>query len=183
MSKPVAPVAAEWTRPEPQDGQTPPARLPWPFQPDAALPAVPAVLDPEECPPDAADRIRATAGRGGSLKALHALFGVTADVFKRWMDDDPGLRRAFDEGKEHERETLHRVMYEAAIFKRDLSAAQFLLKTRHGYREQEPEDSRNSVRIIFNLPAAAPDMKTYVEQAQIQGLPDKPRRTAVIDHE
>lgn len=142
----------------------------------------PAVVS-DGAPADAAERIRAVACKGGSLKGLHALFGVTAGEFKRWMDDDPGLRKAFDEGKELEREALHRTLYDAAIYRKDLSAAQFLLKTRHGYREQEPEDTRNSVRIIFNIPAAAPDVKTYIEQAALQEAVAKPRRPLVIDHE
>lgn len=123
------------------------------------------------------------AAKGGTLKGLHALFGVSADEMKRWMDEDPDLRKAFDEGKEQEREALHRTLYDAATLKRDLNAAQFLLKTRHGYREQEPEDTRNSVRIVFNLPAAAPDLKTYVEQNEQRGPSLLPRAPLVIDHE
>jgi hypothetical protein len=138
---------------------------------------------PGAAPADAAERIKAIAAKGGSLKGLHALFGVTADVLKHWMDADPGLRKAFDEGKELEREALHRTLYDAATLKRDLTAAQFLLKTRHGYREQEAEDSRNSVRIVFNLPAAAPDMKTYVEQNGTRNAIPMPRAPKVIDHE
>ena len=134
-------------------------------------------------PADAGDRIRALAAKGSTLKGLPALFGVAADEFKRWMDDDPGLRKAYDEGKEEEREALHRTLYEAATYKRDLNAAQFLLKTRHGYRETEPEDNRNAVRIVFNLPAAAPDMKTYIEQNGTRDAMPLPRAPAVIDHE
>jgi hypothetical protein len=108
---------------------------------------------------------------------------VTADELKRWMDEDPSLRKAYDEGKELEREALHRTLYDAATLKRDLNAAQFLLKTRHGYRETEPEDNRNSVRIVFNLPAAAPDMKTYIEQNGTREAVPLPRAPSVIDHE
>lgn len=179
MPKPTASAALEWARPEP----VAPAPTPWITGPQALPAPIAEPLDPDQCPPDAAERVRAIASRGGSLKGLPALFGAAPDLFKRWMDDDPSLRKAFDEGKEQEREALHRTMYEAAIFKRDLSAAQFLLKTRHGYREQEPEDARNSVRIIFNLPAAAPDLKTYVEHATLLGIGAKPRKPAVIDHE
>ena len=147
-----------------------------------ALP-VPVANASDAAPADAAERIRAVAAKGGTLKGLHALFGVSADEMKRWMDEDPGLRKAFDEGKEQEREALHRTLYDAATLKRDLNAAQFLLKTRHGYREQEPEDTRNSVRIVFNLPAAAPDLKTYVEQNEQRGPSLLPRAPLVIDHE
>ena len=138
---------------------------------------------PDVVPADAAERIRTVAAKGGTLKGLHALFGVAADVFKQWIDADPGLRKAFDKGKEQEREALHRTLYDAATLKRDLNAAQFLLKTRHGYRETEPEDTRNSVRIVFNLPAAAPDLKTYVEQNEQRSPLTLPRAPLVIDHE
>jgi len=138
---------------------------------------------PVLAPPDAAARIATYAAKGGSLKVLHALFGVAGEELKRWMDADPCLRKAFDEGKEQEREALHRTIYDAAVYKRDLGAAQFLLKTRHGYREQEPEDNRNSVRVIFNIPAAAPDLKTYVEHNGKRQAVPLPRAPVVIDHE
>ena len=114
---------------------------------------------------------------------MHTLFSVLTDTFKRWLDADPRLRQAFEEGKEIERESLHRTLYEAAIYKRDLNAAQFLLKARHSYREQEPEDNRNKVSITFNIPAAAPDLKTYIDgNAKLEpvALPRAPR---VIEHD
>ena len=177
-ARPRAPEAPAWGAP------TAPAA---PIRP-AAPPARPVMPRPvaaasDAAPVDAVERIRAVAAKGGTLKGLHALFGVSADVMKRWMDENPGMRKAFDEGKEQEREALHRTLYDAATLKRDLNAAQFLLKTRHGYREQEPEDTRNSVRIVFNLPAAAPDLKTYVEQNEQRGPSLLPRAPLVIDHE
>ena len=81
-----------------------------------------------------------------------------------------------------EREALHRTLYDAATVKRDLYAAQFLLKTRHGYREQEPEDTRNSVRIVFNLPAAAPDPATYMEQVLEDTAVVMPKAPKVLGH-
>ncbi len=176
----------------------PPMKSPWRVddsqpQQGAALPAPvsapPAPAPPPHQPPahsapsDAPERIRASASKGGNLKALHVLFGVNADQLKVWMDADPGLRRAFDEGEQMEREALHRTLYEAAIYKRDQSAAQFLLKTRHGYREKEPEDSRNRVNITFNIPAAAPDLKTYNENNSKREVVQLPRAPRVIEHE
>lgn len=172
--------------PPPAPKRAPPAP-PWgvpaelvsaPTAPAAPAPTVSA----DSAPSDAAERIRASASKGGTLKGLHALFGVDSDTFKRWMDADAGLRRAFDEGKEQEREALHRTIYEQAIFKRDLNAAQFLLKTVHGYKEKEPEESRNSVRIVFNVPAAAPDIKTYTEQVIGGSAVAVPRAPKVLDH-
>lgn len=168
-------------------------RAPAPPPPAALVPAVvSASLAPpppapapgaDSAPSDAHERIRAAASKGGSLKALHTLFSVSADTFKRWLDADPGLRKAYDEGRELEREALHRTLYEAAIYKRDLNAAQFLLKSRHGYKETEPEDNRNKVSITFNIPAAAPDLKTYVEQNGKLEVISLPRAPRVIEHE
>lgn len=160
-----------------------PGAVPRVVSPPPAPPPPPPEVSSDGPPSDAAERIRVAASRGGSLKAMHTLFGVPADTFKRWLDAVPGLRQAFDEGKEMEREALHRTLYEAALYKRDLNAAQFLLKSRHSYREQEPDDSRNKVNITFNIPAAAPDLKTYVEQNGKLEAVALPRAPRVIEHE
>lgn len=152
--------------------------------PPIAPPPPPPAASADSPPGDAAARIRAAASKGGSLKALHTLFSVSSDTFKQWLDADPSLRQAFDEGKELEREALHRTLYEAAIYKRDLNAAQFLLKTRHqGYREAEAEDSRNRVNVTFVIPAAAPNIKTYVEVNDKLAAVPLPRPPRVIEHE
>jgi hypothetical protein len=113
----------------------------------------------DSAPHDAHERIRAAAAKGGSLKALHTLFSVPADSVKRWLDADASLRKAYDEGVELEREALHRTLYEAAIYKRDLNAAQFLLKHRHNYVQAvAPSKSRVDVNVnarggVMVLPA------------------------------
>lgn len=87
----------------------------------------------DSAPSDAGERIRAAASRGGSLKAMHALFGVLPETFAGWLKADPSLRKACEEGIELERQALHRTLYDAAVLKKDLNAAQFLLKHHHGY--------------------------------------------------
>lgn len=159
------------------------AAMPAPVTAPQAPPPPQLAARADSAPSDAAERVRASASKGGNLKALHVLFGVTSDEFKAWMDADPALRKGFDEGKEIEREALHRTIYEQAIYKRDINAAQFLLKSRHNYREQEPEDSRNRVNITFNIPAAAPDLKTYIERNGTLEAVALPRAPRVIDHE
>lgn len=175
------PVKVPWrvADAQPQQAVALPAPVSAPVAP--APPLLPARAD--SAPSDAPERIRASASKGGNLKALHVLFGVSSDELKVWMDADSGLRKAFDEGKELEREALHRTIYEQAIYKRDINAAQFLLKSRHNYREQEPEASRNRVNITFNIPAAAPDLKTYIEQNGRREAVPLPRAPRVIDHE
>ena len=119
-----------------------PARAPDPppWAPSPAVVSAPTAAQPQRppvatdsAPSDAGERIRAAASRGGSLKAMHALFGVPPQTFADWLKADPSLRKACEEGVELERQALHRTLYDAAIYKRDLNAAQFLLKHHHGY--------------------------------------------------
>lgn len=109
-------------------------------------------------PPDAARIIQAAAADGFTKTGVAMLMGVNLDVLRRWMDEDPSLKEAFDFGRETERRTLHNVLYRAATEgtgKDALIASMFLLKSRHGYKEGEAIDSQNSrVQIEIKLPGA-----------------------------
>jgi hypothetical protein len=79
---------------------------------------------------------------------MHAVFGVSPAIFAGWLKDDPSLRKACDEGMELERQALHRTLYDAAVLKKDLNAAQFLLKHHHGYAPAAaPTKSRLDVNV------------------------------------
>ena len=61
---------------------------------------------------------------------------------------DPSLRKACEEGAELERQALHRTLYDAAVLKKDLNAAQFLLKHRHNYvQATSPSTGRVDVNV------------------------------------
>lgn len=105
-------------------------------------------------PADAAERIRELAANGHSLLGVAVGLGTSVATFNRWIDEDATLKDAFDEGREKERHTLHNMLYKAAIEGGNPTAAMFLLKARHGYREGAETDAGNRVSINFTLPGA-----------------------------
>ena len=139
-------------------------------QPDRAAPGpagVPAKARPrppvpprKHPPPDAAERIRALAADGWSVRGIAAHLGVGQDLLRdRWFVDHAELREAMELGREDERHTLHNRLYRIATEgtgKDAAIAAMFLLKARHGYREGDQQEQANRVAITFNIPAATP---------------------------
>ena len=116
---------------------------------------------PRKAPPsDAAQRIQAAAADGFTIPGVAMTLGVNTEVLKRWFDEFPEFKQAFEFGRETERRTLHNVLYRAATEgtgKDALIAAMFLLKARHGYKEGEPVGEQNSrVQIDIKLPGALP---------------------------
>jgi hypothetical protein len=105
-------------------------------------------------PAGAAARIEALAADGFSVLGVARALGTSADTFRRWLDEVPALREAFDAGRETERHCLHNMLYRQAMEKGNASAAMFLLKARHGYREGDQNDGGNRVQITFTLPGA-----------------------------
>lgn len=126
----------------------------------------------DSAPSDAHERIRAAASRGGSLEAMHAVFGVSPAKFSEWLKADPSLRKACDEGVELERQALHRTLYDAAVLKKDLNAAQFLLKHHHGYA---PATSPTNSSLNVNVNARGGVMilppETTLEEWEKQAAP------------
>lgn len=105
-------------------------------------------------PADAADKIRALASDGFSVIGVAHGMGVGKDAFARWLNENPALQEAFDEGREMERRALHNQLYRMAMEDKHASAAMFLLKARHGYREGDQGDQGNRVNINIALPGA-----------------------------
>lgn len=126
---------------------------------------------PKQPPADAAERIRIAAAGGANLRGVAIACGVGVEAFNRWLGEAPELRDAFDDGREHERRTLHNVLYRAATEgsgKDALIAAMFLLKARHGYREGDQQEQANRVNVTFNIPAAMP-MADFIEVSDADG--------------
>jgi hypothetical protein len=105
-------------------------------------------------PADAAERIRALAADGFSVIGVAHGLGVGKDAFNRWLVDHPDLKDAFDEGREAERHALHNLLYRQAMEQGNATAAMFLLKARHGYREGDQSESGNRVNVTIALPGA-----------------------------
>ncbi len=115
-------------------------------------------------PVDAAERIEALAADGFSLDGVARKLGTNRDTLTQWFDDDQTLRDAFDAGREHERHTLHNVLYRLAVEGNDKIAAMFLLKARHSYIEGDRHETGNRVSINFTLPGALKPEQFVIEQ-------------------
>ena len=117
-------------------------------------PRLPTGRPPKLPPEGAAQRIEALAADGFSVLGVARSLGTSADTFRRWLDEVPALREAFEAGREKERRALHNMLYRQAMEEGNSSAAMFLLKARHGYREGDQNEAGNRVQITFALPGA-----------------------------
>lgn len=112
-------------------------------------PAVAAML-----PVNTPDRIRALAADGFSMVGVAASLGVSPKTLGRWIEENPELQDALDQGRETERRALHNKLFRLAMEKDNAPAAMFLLKARHGYREGDQSDHGNRVNVNIALPGA-----------------------------
>lgn len=109
---------------------------------------------PIAAPPDAAERITALAADGFSVLGVANRMGVAKETFARWLDADPDLKEAFDRGRENERHALHNLLYRQAMEQGNATAAMFLLKARHGYKEGDQGEQGGRVSVTIALPGA-----------------------------
>lgn len=107
-------------------------------------------LPPQWC----AAETRALAATGHNVRGIAAYFGVSTETFNRWMEEDAEIAEQFAAGRDQERMVLHNALFVQATQKGNSSAAMFLLKARHGYREGDQSDQSNRVQVVFNLPGA-----------------------------
>lgn len=124
------------------------------------------------------DKLRRWAADGAPQKVMARRLGVSAETLRKWLDENPRLRAAYDEGVEAE----HQLLREALFRQLDKSPtpAIFLLKTRHGYCEGDMTGLANKVQVTFNLPGAAP--KDQWAQI-IEAKPIKPTKPKRLTHE
>ena len=122
---------------------------------------------PKPIPPDADTIIKAMAADGFSLVGIASRLGIGKDLLREWFGREPKLQEAFDAGREDERHSLHNMLYKEAMEKGNATAAMFLLKSRHGYREGADAEQPNRVSITFNLPGAMP-MAEFIKGATIE---------------
>lgn len=105
-------------------------------------------------PADAAQLIRDLAADGWTIVGVANRLGVVKETFRRWLDEDPELQDAFDAGREAERYALHNMLYRQAMESGNATAAMFLLKARHGYKEGDQSDQVGRVNVTIALPGA-----------------------------
>lgn len=122
-------------------------------------------------PADADKRAENAAADGASIGGIATSFGVSTEVFNRWLEEQPSLKAAIDRGRE--RHVLHSGLVRAAK-KGNIVAMMFLLKSRHGYREGDQGSTANRVSITFSLPGALKPEQFTIENdpsPQPQRLP------------
>lgn len=126
-------------------------------------------------PKDAAARVRAWAASGSTITGIARMLGVGVSTFQTWRERYPDLGAAYDEGREMEHKVLFNSLFEAAK-KGNITAAIFLLKARHGYREGDQSELANRVSINFQLPGAMPLDKFTQARTINYGNPDDPAK-------
>lgn len=107
-------------------------------------------------PKDAAKKIQEWSAIGYSKRAIATRLGCAFETLQRWMEEDSELQEAFQAGREKEHHALFNALFTQATTKANTTAAIFLLKARHGYREGDQSDQANKVQINFQLPGAMP---------------------------
>ena len=111
-------------------------------------------------PANATDVIETMAASGNDQRNIAKALGVSYPVWLRWKDEYPEIQEALDQGRAVEHDLLVGSLLESATKQKNVTAAIFLLKTRHGYRENENLAEGPKIQINFELPGAV-DPKTY----------------------
>jgi transposase-like protein len=131
---------------------------------------------PSKAPPaNAVARIAALAATIPSIVGIARALGTSQDTLYRWMEEYPELADAFKEGRDVERQNLHRTLYREGTKKKNpnILAAMYLLNNCHGYKS-DAAAATNKVHVTFTLPAAlTPEQfnATIDHEASPQALP------------
>jgi len=104
---------------------------------------------PRKNPPkDAAVTIETLASQGHAIIGIARQLGVGRDLFKRWCEEDETLQEAFEVGRDSHRQALVALIMQAAALNKGANAnAMFLLKTMHGYRENDSSNTNVKVGV------------------------------------
>ena len=112
---------------------------------------------PENC----CSVVRELAAKGAAQRSIARALGTSLDTFNRWREETPEIEDALQEGRSQEHDLLVGTLLEAAVSHKNVTAAIFLLKARHNYREnQELQQDKPQVTINFELPGAC-DQQSY----------------------
>lgn len=111
-------------------------------------------------------KIRRLGARGVSEVDICKALGISYPTWKRLKEEDEEALEALEEARREEESELVGVLYEAATKDKNLTAAMFLLKARHGYKEGAEQVNANQVNVKITLPGSMePDqyLKTVEE--------------------
>jgi len=114
---------------------------------------------------------RLAASGYGSYKLSQQL-GIDRKTFERWRRDYPEVKEAFHRGLEEEETLILGELLKILKEKQNPIPGIFLLKSRHGYREGESQQSDNRVQLQVTLPAAA-DEEQYKKLVDVKKLADE----------
>lgn len=97
--------------------------------------------------------------------------GMSQPVFGRLKKEQPEIIDALEAGRQVEHDALRGKLFDLAMNGQVVPAI-FLLKTRHGYRENDaPRESASTV--VINLPSALPADQYRVLDGEAKRQPDE----------
>jgi hypothetical protein len=104
---------------------------------------------PRKHPPNgAAEVIQRMAAEGHAIIGIAKHLGVSRETFKRWCEESESLQEAFEIGRETERQALHALIVQSAVANKPANVnAFFILKARHGYRDNDSPNSKVDVSV------------------------------------
>src|SRR5579875_3907098 len=111
-------------------------------------------------PQNAASTIEQLAKSGKSIIGIAKHFSTSVYTFKKWLEEDEGLKEAFDVGRDAHKDYLVSLVTQAAIANKGANAnAMFLLKAMHGFRETDSPNNKTNV----NVAVAAPNVMYVID--------------------
>ncbi len=120
------------------------------------------IMPSKKSPPaNAVSIVETMSASGNDQRSICKALEVSYNTWLKWRDEYPEIQDALDSGRAIEHDLLVGSLLEAATKNKNVTAAIFLLKTRHNYRENEPLNQGGpNIQINFELPGAV-DPKTY----------------------
>ena len=115
-------------------------------------------------PKAAADIVLKLTSKGCSEVTIAKGLGISRKTWEIWRDEYPEITAAWEEGRGLEHDKLFSVLFNAATEDKNIVAAMFLLKTRHGYRENADFTVQNKVSVTFEVPGA---LKPDIYEAEV----------------
>ena len=126
-----------------------------------------------------AKMVRDLTAKGLSEISIARALGVSRHIWEGWRDEYDDIREAWEEGRGIEHDKLFGALFKAATEGKNIVAGIFLLKTRHGYRENEDITIKNKVSLVFEVPGALPAkvyeakiLKDSVPKSKLKELTD-----------
>lgn len=124
-------------------------------------------------PKNGLELISDLSARGVKETEIAKALGMSFQTWKKIREENPEAKQAWEEAKAVECDALVGKLYDKAM-DGDSSAAMFLLKARHGYRDHGATDASDASRVnlVFNLPAPlSPDQYGKLVEVHRDTLP------------